>query len=76
MKRFIHLSDLHFSHKGKTQNEIYFETRQTILDVLIKIKLELVLLGVGQAHLLDILIDWQQDLIIDLNLKQEYFQKI
>ena len=38
MKRFIHLSDLHFSHKGKTQNEIYFETRQTILDVLIKIK--------------------------------------
>ena len=38
MKRFIHLSDLHFSHKGKTQNEIYFETKQTILDVLIKIK--------------------------------------
>ena len=38
MKRFIHLTDLHFSHKDKTQNEIYFETRQTILDVLIKIK--------------------------------------
>ena len=38
MKRFIHLTDLHFSHKDKTQIEIYFETRQTILDVLIKIK--------------------------------------
>ena len=38
MKRFIHLTDLHFSYKDKTQNEIYFETRQTILDVLIKIK--------------------------------------
>ena len=28
MKRFIHLADLHFSHKDKTQNEIHFETRQ------------------------------------------------
>ena len=34
MKRFIHLTDLHFSSRDKTQNEIHFETRKTILNVI------------------------------------------
>ena len=34
MKRFIHLTDLHFSSRDKTQNEIHFEPRKTILNVI------------------------------------------
>ena len=34
MKRFIHLTDIHFSSRDKTQNEIHFETRKTILNVI------------------------------------------
>ena len=39
MKRFIHLTDLHFSSRDKTQNEIHFETRKTILNVIKEINI-------------------------------------